>query len=187
MTVDLSSSPITRPITSPITTDSITTEAHQPKNFKFPLGRRWWSIAVFTVFNHLGLRNEIGCTTLRTSLVVCITCVQASAQKKLQWSSNLDLAFISNGFTNWKDATVKFSVHEASKCHKEVVLKMVTLPSSTKNMAESLSNALNREKFEQRQYLLKIFSNIRFLAQQGLPLRGHGDHETQTESDSNFV
>ena len=35
---------------------------------------------------------------------------------------------------------------------------------------------------------LKVLSNIRFLAQQGLPLRGHGDHESdETESDSNFV
>ena len=30
-------------------------------------------------------------------------------------------------------------------------------------------------------------SNIRYLARQGLPLRGHGDPETQTESESNFV
>ena len=64
---------------------------------------------------------------------------------------------------------------------------MITLPSSTKNVAESLSNALKREKLERRQCLLKVLSNIRFLAWQGLPLRGHGDHETQTESDSNFV
>ena len=113
--------------------------------------------------------------------VVCITCMQASALKKLQWSSNLDLAFISNGFTNWKDTTVKFAIHEASKCYKEAVLMMVILPSSTKNMAESLPNALKREKLERQQCLLKVLSNIIFLAWQGLPLRGHGDHETQTE------
>ena len=80
--------------------------------------------------------------------VIYITCVQASAQKKLQWSPNLDLAFISKGFTNWKGATVKFAIHESSKCHKEAVLKMVTLPSSTNNVAESLSNALKKEKLE---------------------------------------
>ena len=33
-----------------------------------------------------------------------------------------------------------------------------------------------------RRCLLKIISNIRFLARQGLPLRGDGD-----EDDSNFV
>ena len=45
--------------------------------------------------------------------VLCITCVQASVQKKLQWSTNLDLAFISKECMTWKDATVKFAIHEA--------------------------------------------------------------------------
>ena len=58
---------------------------------------------------------------------------------------------------------------------------MVTLSSSV-NIAESLSSELKREKYERRQCLLKIISNIKFLARQGLPLRGHGD-----ESDSNFM
>ena len=98
--------------------------------------------------------------------------MQTSSQKKLQWPSNLDLAFISIGFTNWKDATVKSAVHEASKGHKEAVLKIVTLPSSTKNVAESWSNAVKREKFKRQQYLLKVLSNIKFLAWQGLALRG---------------
>ena len=112
--------------------------------------------------------------------------MQASAQKKLQWSFNLDVAFISKGFTNWKDATVKFAIHEASKCHKEAVLKMVTLPSLTQNVAECMSNSLKKEKLDLRQCLLKVLSNIRYLARQGLPLRGHVDPETQIESESIF-
>ena len=93
------------------------------------------------------------------------------------------MAFISNGFTNWKDATVIFAIHVSSKCHKVAVLKMVTLPSSTNNMLECLSTQLKREKLERRQCFLKVLSNIRFLARQGLALRGHGDHE----SNSNFL
>ena len=50
-------------------------------------------------------------------------------------------------------------------------------------MAECLSTQLKKDKLERRQCLLKVLSNIRFLARQGLPLRGHGDHE----SDSNFL
>ena len=64
---------------------------------------------------------------------------------------------------------------------------MVTLPSSTQNVAESLSNVLKKEKLERQQCSLKVLSNIRYLARQGIPLRGHGDLETQTESESNFV
>jgi hypothetical protein len=101
-------------------------------------------------------------------------------QKKLQWSTNADMAFVSRGFHNWKDATVKFKLHSSSNCHKEAVLKMVTMPSS-KNVAESLSSQLAMEKLERRQCFLKILSNVRFLARQGLPFRGHGD-----EKDSIF-
>ena len=87
------------------------------------------------------------------------------------------------GIHKLEDATVKFAMHASSKCHKEAVLKMVTLPSSTKNVAECLSTQLKREKLERRQCFLKVLSNISFLAHQGLALRGHGDNE----SDSNFL
>ena len=101
-------------------------------------------------------------------------------QKRLQWSTNADMAFVSKGFYNWKDATVKFALHSSSNCHKEAVLKMVTMPSG-KSVAESLSSQLAKEKLQRRQCFLKILSNVRFLARQGLPIRGHGD-----ERDSNF-
>ena len=57
----------------------------------------------------------------------------------------------------------------------------MTLPSTTKDIGKSLSAIHQQEKLERHQCFLKILSNIRFLARQGLPLRGHGD-----ESDSNF-
>ena len=78
-----------------------------------------------------------------------------------------------------KDATVKFALHQSSNCHKEAVLKM---PSCSKKIAESLSLQVAKEKLERRKCFLKILSNLRFLARQGLPLRGHGD-----EQDSNFI
>ena len=111
--------------------------------------------------------------------VLCFICAKASHLKKIQWSSNFDLAFISKGYSNWKDATNKFQQHALSKAHKEAVLKMVTF--SSVNVAESLSLTLKKEKYERRECLVKIISNIKFLARQGLPLRGHGD-----ESNSNF-
>ena len=42
---------------------------------------------------------------------------------------------------------------------------------------------VKERKVERRQCFLKVLSNVKFLARQGLPLRGHGDHE----SDSNFL
>ena len=59
---------------------------------------------------------------------------------------------------------------------------MVTLPATTQNVGEYLSKEHQHEKQERRQCLLKIHSNIQFLARQGLPLRGHG-----SGMDSNFL
>ena len=71
--------------------------------------------------------------------VTCIECIRPMKQDKLNWSSNLDRAFISRGFSNWKDASVKFANHEKSNCHQEAVLKTVTIPTTTSNVAEILS------------------------------------------------
>lgn len=106
---------------------SVMSKPHQPKSFQFPkrsfgkksVVRRSFQPSWFEKWHWLHyLENQ--------DSVLCFNCSQASEQKKLQWSSSADLAFISKGFSNWKDATVKFSMHAASKCHKEAVLKMVT-------------------------------------------------------------
>ena len=105
----------------------------------------------------------------------------AHLENKITWSANAEAAFITKGFANWKDATMKFEKHQTSKCHEEAVLKIVNIPATTQDIAESLSAQQRREKLNRRQCFLKLLSNIRFLARQGLPLRGHGD-----ETDSNF-
>ena len=111
----------------------------------------------------------------------CHTCVKAYKEKKL-FSNTSDPSFIKRGFHNWKDATLKFRAHESSNTHKEAILKIVTLPKTTKDVGESLSSAVKLEKLERRAVMMKILSNIRFLARQGLAFRGDGD-----ETDSNFM
>ena len=148
---------------SAIDPGSLPAEAHQPRTFEFPKRTFGKKVVVNRSFQRSWFGKWPWLHYIESDdAVICITCARASLQKKLQWSSNLDLAFISKGFTNWKDATVKFAIHASSKCRKEAVLKMVTLPSSTKNVAESLSTELKREKFERRQCFLKVLSNIRF-------------------------
>ena len=94
----------------------------------------------------------------------------------------MELAFISKGFNNWKDASVKFKEHESSNCHKDSMIVTVDLPSSVKDIAETLQRELTKQKSENRQMLLKILSNIRFLARQSIAIRGDGDEE-----NSNFI
>ena len=52
--------------------------------------------------------------------------------------SSLQSTYISSGYINWKDTSVKFAAHEDSRCHNEAVLKMATLPVTMRDIAESL-------------------------------------------------
>ena len=106
--------------------------------------------------------------------------MRASKEKKLATKCT-DQAFISKGFHNWKDATVAFNKHEKTGCHKDAVQMTVVLPKCYKDCGEMLSSQHAKEKADNRQLLYKILTNVRYLARQGLPLRGDG-----TENDSNY-
>ena len=49
-------------------------------------------------------------------LAFCHICSVAYKDGKLN-NHTLDKAFIINGFSNWKDASVSFKKHDSSKCH----------------------------------------------------------------------
>ena len=73
--------------------------------------------------------------------------IKAYKEDKLQ-TPNLELAFISKGFNNWKDDVVKFKEHESSNCHKDSVVVTFDLPSSVKDIAETLESELTKQKME---------------------------------------
>ena len=95
---------------------------------------------------------------------------------------NWEPSFTVSGFSNWKDATRAFKKHDNSEVHKHAVEKLYILPSTTKDIGESLSVAHGKEKQRNREYFLKVLQNIRFLARQGIALRGDGN-----EDNSNFM
>ena len=92
-----------------------------------------------------------------------------------------DSTFLS-GFSNWKDATRCFHKHELTVTHKAAVEYMVTLPATTSDIGYLLSSNYASQKQANREYLLKVIQNVKFLARQGLSLRGDGDIK-----DSNFM
>ena len=143
------------------------------------LGKKWF-VGEASKFH--GLVNDLGYIMLKMKMLCCAIHVFVLIQKK-KFSVLLILIwhFISKCYHNWKEPSTKFKIHSSSNCHKEATLKVMTLPSTTKDVGESLSAIHEQEKLKSHQYFLKILSNIRFLSWQGLPLRGHGD-----ESDSNF-
>ena len=102
-------------------------------------------------------------------MVLCHTCTRAHSDVKLQCSSNVD-----SGFSNWKYATVKFYIHASTKSHKEAVLKTVTLPSTTANIAYLLSEQHKQEKMDRRQRFLKVLTALNYLAHRGETIILHG-------------
>ena len=96
---------------------------------------------------------------------------------------NAEDAFISMGFSNWKLATSVFQQHELSNCHKEAVEKIITLPATTSDGVEMLCKAHAQEKSENRQVLLKILLNLRFLVNQACAIRGDGNNK----HNDNFI
>eukprot|EP00731_Ephydatia_muelleri_P012476 Em0006g1370a len=117
-------------------------------------------------------------------IVFCSICVKAARSNKLKAAKTCDVSFISRGYCYWKDATGKkggFCRHEASGCHKAAVEAVVTLPKTTGDIGELLSSAYAKEKASNQKNLMTVARCLRFMARQGLAIRGDGD-----EMDSNF-
>ena len=72
--------------------------------------------------------------------------------------------------------------HEQSSCHREAVEVTITLPATTRDVGEQLSQQHLKEKETNRRMLLKVISCIRYLARQGLALRSDGHKQ-----DGNFM
>ena len=108
--------------------------------------------------------------------------MKASEQGKFLTSSRREPAFISKGFTYWKEATSAFRKHQACDCHHEANEAIIVLPKQILDVGEILSEENKAEKAMNRKAFLTILQNLAFLARQGLPLRGG-----QGDMESNFT
>ena len=117
-----------------------------------------------------------------TDAAFCHVCMRAQKERKLLSSHRRDLAFITKGFTNWKEANKGFSKHQSSDCHKEAIEAMCLLPAQiVGHVDELMSDEIKQQKAINRKIFMKVLENARYLAHQGLPFRGHDD------SNGNFI
>ena len=115
--------------------------------------------------------------------MLCFYCATA-VQRKLPLGGYVETSFTETGFSNWQKALHKFSKHEQSACH-QAAFDMIS--QTSKAVDEMLSSSLAKEKANNRKALLTIISTIRFLARQGLPLRGSYVSSDGCETNSNFL
>ena len=112
--------------------------------------------------------------------VFCFTCMNAVNKQKLRISTKRDDAFIARGYKIWKRGTTGFKTHESSECHREAI-EVIELQRKCADIGEKLSVYRSEERSKNRQIFSTILRNIRFLARQGLALRG------SIEEESNFI
>ena len=70
---------------------------------------------------------------------------------------------VTNGFSNCEDAIVSFKNHKLSIFHKEAVMVMVTLSSTTPDIGELLSKQHAAEKLNSQYCLFQIMLCVRFM------------------------
>lgn len=89
-------------------------------------------------------------------------------------------AFVTNGFSNWKNAVERFKGHECSQNHRDAAIAVVSRRNDT-NISGVISKQAQQDREDARHCLFKIFETVRFMAVQDIPMRGHN------ESESNFI
>ena len=88
------------------------------------------------------------------------------------------------GFSNWKNASESekgFTQHESSKNNGDAASWFLKIPSETNGLIQTIRSTLKLQQDQNRKNLIKIISRIRYLARQGIALRGHN------EENSNFI
>ena len=116
----------------------------------------------------------------KKNAVLCHPCSRMAKLNIKSWYKKSETAFSVDGFTNWRDPTRSFTKHESSAQHKESVLKW-TSHCQKVNVASQIKTELCNEQHNNRENLMKILSTIKYLARQGLALRGH------KEDTGNFI
>ena len=136
-------------------------------------------------FNQSGSSCIHGYITMRPMTKSSATLPFKRTIKVILIHLNMEATFIEKGCSNWKDALSNnrgFKLHESFNCHRVSVENVYALPRTTNDVADLLSKKRAAEKEIAQKPLLKILSNVRFLARQALPFRGHGIGE----ENSNF-
>ena len=117
-------------------------------------------------------------------VVFCFTCIKTVEQNLIS-KKIAEKAFISVGYKNWSNAATSgrgFCNHNQYETHREAHQSILVISRQFEDIGEQISQPHVEEKPNTRQALLKILSNVCFLAKQLLPLRGEGD-----EGDSEFT
>ena len=153
---------------------SLRTDTKKGVNVK-PYGRQYqpkWA----EKYNWLSfdtLKNCVYCSECKKAVQMSMPLPKSSREKDSY------LTFVENGFSNWKKALDRFQSHENSEFHRAAI-SMVRSAAATYTVSNQLDKMKQKDSIDSRHALKMIFTTLRYLAAQGIPIRG------KTEEDSNF-
>ncbi|KAK2557068.1 Zinc finger MYM-type protein 1 [Acropora cervicornis] len=155
------------------------TEPFQPTNFNFPkktFGKqnRSFQSKWFNDFPWLHYNEQ-------SDSVLCFICAQQNEKLNLRAARNKEWVFISQGFSNWKKALVRFKEHQVSECHKLAMEYQISIPNTCGNVIQMSNDAAKKTMVTNRFCLLKIIECLQYLARQAMPMQG------DTDEESNFI
>lgn len=109
--------------------------------------------------------------------VFCTTCMKAQTKTLVSLNVKSEEAFTTEGFSNWKKAIERFQQHEKSAFHREASMKIAILDSKQPDIVSKINSQKEKDQEINRKALMVLLSSIRYLARQGIPLRGHSEKD----------
>ena len=112
--------------------------------------------------------------------VFCSTCKTASDEGMPLPTSSTQISsfkcFVEIGFNNWKKALEKFCSNEKSDFHRTAAFMLSS--KKKRSVSQLIADGHRNEMKENRIALIKLFTSLRLLGRQGLPVRGKVDKES---------
>lgn len=110
--------------------------------------------------------------------IACFFCKTANEKGLITFSYHKENAFCSGDFSNWKKCQEKLDKHQNSHFHRESVEKLMCLNDASMNIGAQIYKQYKDDQDLHRNLFLKQLSSLRYLARQGLAIRGHESIES---------
>lgn len=88
---------------------------------------------------------------------------------------NNDSYLASEGYNDWRSASMLLKEHENSPCHRTCVVKLIDRGNVVQRIDSKLMEQVSQEKIYWRSVLTRIVAIVKKLASRGLPFRGHNE------------
>ena len=132
----------------------ISNSPNQPSNFHFPktgFGKQSRSFQSAWFRDYPWLHYDE-----KKDSAFCYICINQNEKGNLKSARNMDEAFISKGFSNWKKALLRFQEHQTSQCHQVAVEYEMVIPRTHGNIVDMTSTTARATREENRRCLAKI-------------------------------